>query len=249
MPRFCANLSMLFRELPLTERIPAARRAGFEAVEILFPYDEPAHLIARALDRAAMPLLLVNTPPPNWTGGARGFAAIPGGEDRFRHDFRRTMRYAAVLKPRFIHIMAGVAEGAEARATFLRNLAWAAAEVPFQDLTIEPLNPADMPGYFLNDFSLATEILDELAAPNLGLQFDSYHAQKITGDVPGTWARVRDRVTHVQVADADGRHEPSDSPVDHKAFFARLDAEGYEGHVSGEYIPRGRTEDGLGWMG
>ena len=248
MPKFCANLSLLFKEVPLLERFAAAHAAGFEAVEILFPYDEPGHEIMRALSMFNLTLVLVNTPPPNWTGGARGFAAIPGGEERFRHDFKRALRYARALRAGIIHVMAGVAEGEAARDVFAENLRWAAAYAPDQQLTIEPINPDDMPGYFLDDFQLALDILDEVAAPNLGLQFDAYHAHKITGNVLKTWEMCRSRTVHVQVADPEGRHEPVKGVIDYPAFFAQLDAEGYAGYVSGEYTPLDRTEDGLSWI-
>jgi len=249
MPRFCANLTLLFNEHPLLERPAAAAAAGFDAVEILFPYDENGADLKRALDGAGMPLALINAPPPNYAGGSRGFAAIPGGEERFRHDFRRALRYASVLSARHIHIMAGTAEGPEAADTMVRNLDWAAAQAPEQSLTIEPINPHDMPGYFLDDFSVALALLDEVGAPNLHLQFDAYHAHRITGDVPGTWTAVRDHVAHVQIAGHPGRSEPVGGEIDYPAFFALLDADSYDGWVSGEYTPAGRTEDGLGWLG
>ncbi|MEO3413389.1 TIM barrel protein [Roseovarius sp. CAU 1744] len=248
MPKFAANLSMLFREYPFMERFAAAREAGFDAVELLFPYDEPGHEIAQALQANRLTLILINTPPPNWTGGARGFAAVPGGEDRFRHDFKRALRYAKALKSKFIHVMAGPAEGEAARVAFVDNLKWATDHAPKQQVTIEPINTGDMPGYFLDDFGLALEVLDAVNAPNLGLQFDTYHAHKITGDMPKTWDVCRNHAVHIQVADPEGRHEPSDAVIDYPAFFDQLDAEGYDGHVSGEYIPRGRTADGLGWL-
>ncbi|MCG6901494.1 MAG: TIM barrel protein [Rhodobacter sp.] len=249
MPKFAANLTFLFKEYPFLERFQAAADAGFDGVEVLFPYDQPVPEMLLRIRQAGVPLVLINTPPPNYTGGERGYAAVPGGEDRFRHDFKRTLRYAAQMKPRQIHIMAGTAEGASARDTFIRNLAWAAAEAPRQSLTIEPLNPGDMPGYFLNDFELAAVVLAEVGAPNLGLQFDAYHAQIITGDVPGTWASYRHLVRHVQVASVPGRNEPDGGIIDYAEFFARLDADGYDGYVSGEYNPKGRTEDGLCWLG
>jgi hydroxypyruvate isomerase len=248
MPRFCANLSWLFTERPLIERIAAAKAAGFEAVEILFPYDEPAALIAEAARLAGLPIALVNCPPPNWTGGERGYAAIPGGEARFRKDFDRALRFAQVLKARHLHIMAGEAEGPEARAAYMRNLRWAAERAPKQSLTIEPINRTDMPGYFLADFPLALEILQEVGAPNLRLQFDAYHAQMIHGDVPETWEHCAPHVVHVQVAGVPGRHEPGGGEIDYPAFFAALDAQGYDGWVSGEYKPAGCTEDGLAWI-
>lgn len=243
MPRFCANLSMLFAELPFADRFGAARAAGFDGVEVLFPYDHPAPLILERLEATRLPLLLLNCPPPNYAGGPRGFAAVPGLEERFRTDFRRAARHAAALGARHVHVMAGAAEGEAARAAYLRNLAWAAGAAPALSLTIEPINRHDMPGYFLSDFALAVEVLEEVGAPNLRLQFDSYHAHRITGDVAGTWDRVRARVAHVQVGGYEGRHEPDDP-----AFLDRLDADGYGGWVGAEYVPRGRTQDGLAWL-
>ena len=248
MPKFAANISMLFTELPFLDRIPAAQKAGFDAVEILFPYDIAARDILAALQKADMPLLLINTPPPNWTGGDRGFAAIPGGQERFRHDFKRALRYADVLGAGMIHIMSGIASGDEARATMVENLRWATEFAPKQKLTIEPINTTDMPGYFLNDFDLAAGILDDIAAPNLALQFDAYHAHMITGDLPATWANYGHRAGHIQIAGAPGRHEPQTGEIDYPTFFAQLDAEGYTGHVSGEYHPADNTTKGLDWI-
>ncbi len=248
MPRFCANLTMLFTEHPLLERFGAAKAAGFDTVEILFPYDDSAADILARLADNALTLALINGPPPNYTEGPRGFAAVPGGQPRFRTDFKRAARYAKALGARHLHLMAGVATGAEAKATFIDNLAWAAAQAPAQSLTIEPINPHDMPGYFLNDFDLAAEVLDAVDAPNLHLQFDAYHAHRITGDVLATWAAHGHRAAHVQVAGFPGRHEPMGGDIDYPGFFARLDADGYKGWVSGEYHPAGQTEKGLGWL-
>lgn len=248
MPRFCANLTMLFTEVPLAERFGAAAAAGFDTVEVLFPYDLPAKDITRELVRHGLTLALINCPPPNYTQGPRGFAAIPGREDRFRHDFRRSLRYATALGAHHLHLMSGAASGPEAKATLIANLRWAAAEAPRQSLTIEPINTHDMPGYFLSDFDLAAEVLDAVAAPNLHLQFDAYHAQRITGDVMATWDRHGHRAAHVQIGGFPGRHEPIGGEIDYPAFFARLDADGYTGWVSGEYNPAGRTEEGLAWI-
>jgi len=248
MPRFAANLTMLFREHPMLERFAAARQAGFKAVEILFPYDVPGRAIRNALEANDLELALINTPPPNWGAGDRGFGAIAGGEEQFQHDFRRAIRYSSVLKPRHIHIMAGVAKGPEAHDCFVRNLIWATAEAPDQSLTIEPINPIDLPGYFLNDFDQAAAILDEVGAANLNLQFDVYHAQRITGDAIHTWDQHGHRAVHIQVARAEGRHEPDASgAINYPTFFERLDRGGYDGWVSAEYIPEGQTKDGLDW--
>ena len=248
MPRFAANLTVLFTELPFMERFRAAKKAGFDAVEVLFPYDCPAQDMRDQLVWNAQEFVLMHCPPPNFTGGQRGFAAQPGLQDRFRRDFDRVLRYAGVLRPRHIHIMAGEAEGTEARAVLVENLRWAVARAPKQGLTIEPLNRTDFPGYFLADFDLAAELLDEVAAPNLGLQFDTYHAQMITGDAMAAWDAHRSRVRHVQIGGFPGRHEPDGGEIDFPAFFARLDADGYRGFVSAGYRPAGPMADGLGWL-
>ena len=246
MPRFCANLTWLWQDLPLLERIPAAAAAGFQGVEILRPYDEPAPQVAEAARLAGVPVVLINCPPPNWTGGEPGWAAVPGGEERFRKDFLRSVKFARVLGAGHVHVMAGVAEGAAARETFVRNLRWAAAEVPEQSLTVEPLNPWDMPGYFLNDYLQGLEIVEEVGAPNLRLQFDAYHVGRIHGDIPGMWARCAAHVVHVQVAGVPDRHEPEGA--EWAEFFAMLDEGGYSGWVSAEYGPKAGTEAGLGWL-
>jgi hydroxypyruvate isomerase len=248
MPRFAANLTLLFQELPYADRFDVAAEAGFEAVEILFPYEEPARDTARALLRNGLELVLINAPPPNYAGGAPGFAAVPGGEARFRQDFRRALRYVEALRAKRLHIMAGAAEGTEARAAFEANLRWAAQQAPDLALTIEPINTTDMPGYFLNDFALALDILDAVAAPNLSLQFDAYHAHRITGDVMRTYADCAGRIGHVQIADAPGRHEPGSGEIDFPTFFERLDSDGYTGWVSAEYRPQRGTAEGLDWL-
>lgn len=248
MPRFAANLTYLFKELPFLDRFEAAAEAGFQGVEVLFPYDDAATEIVRRLKRADLPMVLMNTPPPNWTGGPRGFAAVPDSQGRFRLDFRRTLRYAERLRPHHIHIMAGVAEGPEAFEVFVDNLRWACAEAPKQSLTIEPLNTEDMPGYFLNSFDLAATVIDQVGAPNLGLQFDVYHASKLAEDPLSEWHAHAARIRHVQIGGLPDRGEPDAAQYDFAGFFAAVDAAGYEGFVSAEYIPNGPTEDGLGWM-
>ncbi|MEL7115586.1 MAG: TIM barrel protein [Pseudomonadota bacterium] len=248
MFKFAANLTYLFTEYPLLDRFQAAADAGFEGVEVLFPYDDATTEIARALRQSAMPFVLMNGPPPNWTGGDRGFAAVPGLEARFQQDFRRAMRFAERLRPQHIHLMAGVAAGPQARTTFVENLKWAADRAPHQSLTIEPLNAKDMPGYFLQDFALAAEIIAEVDAPNVRLQFDLYHADMIHGDVIGLWEKYAAITRHIQIGGAPGRNEPQDSAVDLPAFFAAVEASGYDGFISGEYKPRADTLDGLAWM-
>ena len=242
MPKYAANLTLLFQEYPLLERFGAAKAAGFEAVEILFPYDVPAPEILDRLAILNMPLVMMSCPPPNYTGGDRGYAAMPDRVERFRHDFRRSARYAKALGAKFLHVMAGPASGPEAHATFVENLRWACDFAPAQQLLIEPMGPANMPDYFLNDFDQALAIIDEVGAKNLHLQFDTYQAAQL-GDVQALWAKVRAKVAHVQVGGMPDRAEP----VGHVAFLKQLDADGYTGWVSAEYRPAADTVKGLGW--
>lgn len=248
MPRFAANLTMLFTELPLLERPAAAAEAGFEGVEILFPYDVAAPDLSRAITAAGLEMVLLNAPPPNWTGGPRGFAAIPGLQDRFRRDFERALRVAQALRARHMHVMSGRAEGPEARRVLIENLSWAVERAPHASLTIEPISPEGAAGYFLDDFDMAAEIIAELGAPNLGLQLDTFHAHHLCGDIPALWGRVGPMVRHIQIGGAPGRNEPDTGQVDHGAFFRMLDAAGYGGWVSAEYTPARQTRHGLGWL-
>ncbi|MDE4274870.1 TIM barrel protein [Phaeobacter gallaeciensis] len=249
MPRFAANISMLFAELPYLERFAAAAKAGFDAVEILFPYELAAKETQRALVSNGLELLLMNAPPPNYTGGMPGYAALPGGGERYQRDIRRVLRYAEILRPGAIHIMAGYATGDLAKQTFIQNLQWAADRAPTQQFTIEPLNVGDQPNYFLNDYNLAAEVLQAVNRPNVGLQYDAYHAQMIHGDALKVWETFKEHVVHVQIGAAPGRCEPGTGPVDFEELFAAIDDSGYKGWVSAEYTPSTlRTEDSLGWM-
>ncbi|MFY2824352.1 hydroxypyruvate isomerase family protein [Ruegeria sp. MALMAid1280] len=249
MPRFAANISLLFTELPYLERFQAVAEAGFQAVEILFPYELAAKETRRALLANGLDLVLINAPPPNYTGGQPGYAAIPGGEARFQSDIRRVLRYADILRPGLIHIMSGYGFGPDAQEVFVRNLQWAADFAPQQQFTIEPLNPVSQPGYFLNDYDLAVQVLDQVDRPNIGLQFDSFHAHMIHGNAQTVWDRFHPRVVHAQIGAAPDRREPGHGPTDFGRLFTAMDAAGYAGWVSAEYAPSTpRTPDSLGWM-
>jgi len=249
MTKYCANLSTLFPELPFLERFGAARSAGFEAVEVLFPYEHPVPDMLDMLGRNELSLAMITCPPPNYTGGERGFAAVPGREARFQQDFRRTLRYAKALGAKHIHIMAGVAAGPEALQTFVANLRWAAEFAPDHSLTIEPMAGAAVPGYFLNDYVQAIEIIKEVDVPHLGLQFDTCHACQIHGDVADIWERVKDHVTHIQLAQSPSRSSPDVAgDIDFVKFGKQIKKDGYKGWVSGEYTPDGLTGSSLNWM-
>lgn len=249
MPRFAAHLSMMFTEHPFMARFDAAAAAGFEAVEFRFPYGHPAAEIRGALDRNGLELALFNAPPGDWEAGERGLASLKGREAEFRDSIARALDTAAVLQPHRIHIMAGLAEGAAARAVYIANLGRAAEMAGAQGLTIEPINRRDMPGYHLSTSDDAVAVLDAVGAANLGLQFDLYHAQITEGDLTRRLERLMPRIAHIQVAGVPERHEPDSGEVDFAHLFGVLDGLGYEGYVGCEYRPAGRTEDGLGWFG
>jgi 2-dehydrotetronate isomerase len=240
--RFAANLTWLFGEVPMPDRPAAARAAGFDGVEVLFPYDHAPGVWQQALD--GMPVALINTPPGDWAVGGRGHAAVPGAEATFRDGFARALDWAAAMGAQRIHVMAGNARGPEAEATYRANLEWAAGfGVP---LTVEPLNVDDMPGYFLNDYNQAARILDDLALPSVGLQFDLWHATRIHGDAGAVWSRHAARTSHIQIAGLAARHEPGGGGFDLTGFCRSLADTGL--WVAAEYRPARDTLSGLGWL-
>lgn len=248
MPRFAANLARLFTELPFDNRFAAAARAGFQGVEIPYPYDMSASRLAQLSSDSGLDIVSINTPPPNWAGGPRGFAATPGLEKRFRSDFDRALRISEALRSHQIHVMAGPAEGRHARQTFVENLAWACARAPDMNFNIEVMNQEDYPGYFLTCFDLATDILAEIDSPRIGLNFDTYHAQKIAGDPLSLWQRYSHHIHHIQIAAAPRRHEPNEGAFGFTSFFAELDQAGYQGWITADYDPEHLTAQGLGWL-
>lgn len=246
MPRFAANLTMLFTEVPILSRPELAAQAGFDGVEILFPYEQPTAEWEKALD--GMPLALINTPPGNWIAGDRGFAAVPGEEARFRDGFLRAADVATRLKAERIHVMAGVARGPVAEQTYLENLTWAVEQAPEMALMLEPINAEDIPGYFLNDFDQAARMLDDLNLPQLGLQFDLWHAARIHGNAELVWEDHKDRIRHVQIAGFPARNEPGGGGFDLPRMCADLDQMAPDVWVSAEYRPQRATVHGLMWL-
>ncbi len=253
MPRLAANLSMLFQEHDLLDRFDAAARVGFRGVEVLFPYDRPAGEIARAVRDSGVEMVLINTPPGDWAAGERGLAGLPGREAAFREAFARAVETARQLDAGRIHVMSGVAAEdasvADCRNVLVGNLTWAAAEaerVGLQ-LTVEPLNQDDVPGYLLKTQRDALDILDRIGHPAVGLQFDCYHCQMVEGRLTKWIDAAIERIRHVQIAGVPDRREPDSGEVHYPFLLDRLDRLGYRGWVSAEYRPAGRTLDGLGW--
>lgn len=253
MPRFNANLSMMFNEVPFLDRFAAAAKAGFSAVEFLFPYDFPKEQVKEALDRAKLKLILHNMPPGDWAKGERGMAILPGREAEFRAGVARAIDYATHLGCPQIHCMAGLvpagASQAAMRETYIANLKYAAAEAAKAGLRllIEPINPRDIPGYYLNTSKQGIEIMDAVGAPNLYLQYDIYHMQIVEGDLAPTMERLLPRIGHMQLADTPGRHEPGTGEINYPFLFGHLDRIGYQGWIGCEYRPAGDTVAGLGW--
>lgn len=249
--RLAANLSFLFADAPFMARFAHAATAGFRAVEFLFPYQHDPRELRAALDGNGLRQALFNLPPGDWDRGERGLAALPGREAEFHDSVAEAIGYATALGNRLIHCMAGVMpDGAERLAfehVYGRNLAFACAEAAKAGLTvtIEPINPTDMPGYFLRTMDEAARIMDRVGADNLKLQFDAYHAAMIGRDPLAEWRKHRDRIAHVQLAGLPGRHEPDTQQM--TSLLDRLAGDGYAGYVGCEYRPRGRTEEGLRW--
>jgi len=246
MPRFAANLTMLFTEVPMLDRPGLAMQAGFDGVEVLFPYEHSAADWQAAL--AGVPVALINAPPGDWLAGDRGFAAMPAMQAAFRDSFLRGADLAARLGAQCLHVMAGVAKGPSAAQIFVENLLWAAEQAPDQMLVIEPINSDDMPGYFLNDFDQAARILEDLALPKLGLHFDLWHAARIHGQAQMVWDQHKARVRHIQIAGFPTRNEPGGGGFDLTGLCAEVDRMGYAGWISAEYWPARATVHGLGWL-
>ena len=254
MPKFAANLSFLFQELEFLDRFEAARRAGFQAVEYLFPYDHPPAEIAARLDDNGLSQALFNLSPGDWDAGERGLAALPGREDDFRRSVDTALRYADALGCRRLHVLAAIVpDGADARAcedAYVANLSHAADAFGREGIRalIEPLNTTDNPGYLLSTAGHAQRVIEAVGSPNLFLQYDLYHRQIMEGGLAAGFARHREIIAHVQIAGVPGRHEPDVGEINYPYLFDMLDAAGYDGWVGCEYRPRGGTLDGLGWL-
>ncbi|MGW3340147.1 2-oxo-tetronate isomerase [Streptomyces sp. NPDC001009] len=252
MPRFAANLSMMYTEHPFPARFAAASADGFEAVEYLFPYAYDAAELRRRLDDHGLRQVLFNAPPGDWDSGERGTAALPGREAETRAGIDRALEYAATLGCPRVHVMAGLLPAGAARDTYLGNLAWAAerAAAAGVDILIEPINHRDMPGYFLNRQGEAHAVVAELGADNVKVQLDLYHCQITEGDLTTALRRglPTGRVGHLQIAGVPDRHEPDAGELDIGHLFDVIDELAFEGWIGCEYRPRAGTSEGLGWL-
>jgi len=254
MPRFAANLTLLFTEVPFLDRFERAARAGFDAVECQLPYAHPASEIRARLDAQGLRMVLHNLPPGDWAAGERGIACLPGRQAEFRAGLERAIDYAQGLGVPQLNCLAGLAPPGVPRTTLhgtlVDNLAFAAERLRRAGLRllVEPINGFDMPGFFVDRPSQAFALLDEVADDNLYVQYDCYHAHRTEGGLLDVLDAELARIAHLQVADHPGRHEPGTGEIDHAALFAELDRLGYAGWVGAEYLPATGTEAGLGWF-
>ena len=254
MPRFAANLSMLYPQHSFLERFAAAAADGFDAVEYLFPYEYSPQVLKQRLEDNGLVQALFNAPPGDWAAGERGIATLPGRQSEFREGFDRALDYAAVLGNSKIHVMAGLlaseAERARHHGVYLENLTYACAQAAKVGVTVllEPINTRDMPGFFLNRQDQAHAICREVGAPNLKVQFDCYHCQIVEGDLASKLRRDFSGIGHIQVAGVPDRHEPDLGEVNYPFLFELMDELGYDAWVGCEYRPRGDTSSGLKWL-
>jgi len=248
MLNFAANLTWLFQEHAFLDRFAAAADAGFTAVEYLFPYDYSADDIAARLARHKLTAALLNVAPGNVAAGERGLSALVDRKAEFREAVKTARIYADTAGCKRVHLMASIASGPEALAAYKDSIKYTCETL--QDLTVllEPINNRDIPGYLLNDFNLAEQIITELKLPNLKFQFDIYHRQIIHGDVIRGLERLMPIIDHMQIASVPGRHEPTTGELDDALVLRTIEAMGYDGYIGCEYAPAAGTVAGLGWM-
>ena len=249
MPRFAANLSFMFTEVSFLDRFEAAAKAGFKAVEFLFPYEWPAAEIASRLKANGLTQALFNLPAGDFAKGERGLTALPGREAEFETALAAALRYAEALGCGRVHAMAGLRHHGATRPVYIANLKKAArlAARSGVDVIIEPINTRDIPGFFLNTTGEARAVIHEVAEPSLGLQFDLYHRQIQEGDTATALGEFMPLTRHIQIANPPDRGEPDDGEMNYRYLFRRMDELGFKGFVGCEYKPRGDTVAGLGW--
>ena len=254
MPRFSANISMMFREVDLPDRFDAAARAGFKAVEIQFPYEFDKEMLAERARRAGVEVVLINLTAGDFSKGDRGIGCLPRRVAEFRDAVRPGIEYARALGCRQMNCLAGCPTGrfdpAKLRETYISTLRFAAGELERagMDLLIEPVNSRTFPGSYLRNSGQAIAIMDEAKLPNLKLQYDLFHMQIMEGDLARSLESLLPRIGHIQFADVPERHEPGSGEINFPFLFDWIDRIGYQGWVGAEYIPSAGTEATLGWF-
>ena len=254
MPKFCANLTMLYNEVDFLDRFEAAAKSGFKGVEYLFPYAYPAAQLRERLDRHRLVQVLHNLPAGDWAKGERGIACHPDRVGEFQDGVGKAIEYAAALGCKQVNCLAGIAPQGVAeeklRSTFIANLRFAASKLAAAGirLVMEPINTRDMPGFYLNRTKQAVALIEEVGSPNLFIQYDIYHMQIMEGDLARTMQKYLDRISHIQLADNPGRHEPGTGEINYPFLFDWIDRIGYQGWIGCEYKPKTTTVDGLGWL-
>lgn len=254
MPRFAANLTMLFNEVPFTERFAAAAKAGFKGVEYLFPYAFPAEELSKQLSTHGLTQVLHNLPAGNWEKGERGIAIFPDRVDEFKEGVKTAITYAKALKCPQVNCLSGILpQGADASRhhdTLVSNLKFAAAALKNEGikLLVEQINTRDIPGFFLTTTKQAIALIDEVGSDNLYDQYDIYHMQIMEGDLARTIEANLPKIAHIQLADNPGRNEPGTGEINYPFLYAFLDKIGYKGWIGAEYKPKGETFAGLGWL-
>jgi hydroxypyruvate isomerase len=254
MPRFAANLSMLFTEYPFIERIDRAAASGFGAIEFLFPYDEDVVAISDALTRNRLQQILFNLPAGDFAAGERGIANDPDRMDEFRVGVSRAVEIAGMLECPRLNCLSGLARTDISMdgqwGTLVENLRFAAEQAQQANIQqlVEPINTFDMPGFMVSSTRQGLQLLDDVGHANLKLQYDVYHMQRMEGELTETIRGNLERIGHIQIADNPGRHQPGTGEIDYEFLLTEIDRMGYDGWVSLEYVPAGTTEESLGWL-
>lgn len=254
MPKFAANLTMLYADSAFLDRFARAHASGFRFVEYLFPYEHDLSALARALAQNNLTQVLFNLPAGNWAAGDRGIAAHPDRIEEFRQGVVRALEAAQALKVRQLNCLVGTRDEkiplADQGRVMIENLRYAAHALAQHDLTllVEMLNPFDVPRFLIDSPPAAFAAQDQVAAPNLKIQYDVYHAQRTTGELAGTLQKNLARIAHIQIADNPGRHQPGTGEINYRFLFEFIDKIGYAGYIGLEYIPEGTTEQSLAWV-
>jgi hydroxypyruvate isomerase len=253
MPKLAANLTMLYNEVDFLDRFDAAAKSGFKGVEYLFPYPYPSEQLAERLQRHGLTQVLHNLPAGDWGKGERGIACLPDRVGEFQDGVGRALEYARALSCKQVNCLAGIApagvDPGKVRATFVANLRFAADKLAAAGirLLMEPINTFDIPGFYLSRTQQALDLIAAVGSPNLFVQYDIYHMQRMEGELANTMKAHLARIAHIQLADNPGRNEPGTGEINYRFLFGFLDAIGYDGWIGCEYKPKGGTVDGLAW--